>query len=301
MKRNTLHYGDCLEVMREWPDACVDLIYLDPPFNSNANYNILFGNKRNGTGNGQVHGKKDLAQMVAFTDTWEWDEKTAERIVTASSNEGDVVLDPFCGGGTTIEVAMNLRRDFVGIDISMYALDIIQKKRLKDIQFTIDGVPAELSSAKDMAMRRPFAFEKWAIHCIPGFVSNNKQSGDGGVDGWAALLHTPQGENGMCIAQVKGGTPSVDAIRAFTSKLLGSYASIGVFITLEKWDTPTVRKCIADAGKLTLGATSYNRLVMWSVEEYFAAVKPPLPPIADPQTGLEMQTDLLTQTKLRSG
>ncbi len=106
MKRNTLHYGDCLEVMREWSDACVDLIYLYPPFNSNANYNILFGNKRNGTGNGQVHGRKDLAQMVAFTDTWEWDEKTAERIahikksLNHRARNAVIALDSFYQSGT---------------------------------------------------------------------------------------------------------------------------------------------------------------------------------------------------------
>lgn len=113
MKRNTLYYGDCLEVMKEWHGDCVNLIYLDPPFNSNTNDNILFGNKKN------------------------------------------------------IAAAINLQREFIGIDISMYALDVIQKKRLKNIDFKIDGVPAELSSAEDMASKRQFAFEKWAIHCSP--------------------------------------------------------------------------------------------------------------------------------------
>ena len=75
---NTLHYGDCLEVMRQWPDGCVDLIYLDPPFNSNANYNILFGKgkvKRMDAVN-----RDSLAQLIAFEDMWEWSEKTARRI-----------------------------------------------------------------------------------------------------------------------------------------------------------------------------------------------------------------------------
>ncbi len=49
---NSLYYGDCLEVMREWPDACIDLIYLDPPFNSNVNYNLLFGDEKKISGGG---------------------------------------------------------------------------------------------------------------------------------------------------------------------------------------------------------------------------------------------------------
>ena len=74
MKKNTLYYGDCLEVMGKWDDNSVDLIYLDPPFNSKANYNILFGTQRNGGD------KNDLAQLTAFTDTWEWDEQAQHRV-----------------------------------------------------------------------------------------------------------------------------------------------------------------------------------------------------------------------------
>ena len=216
-----------------------------------------------------------------------------ERIIKASSNEGDVVLDPFCGCGTTVEAAMRLRRDFIGIDISMYALDVIQKERLKDVKFTVDGVPADVRTAGFMARNRPFAFEKWAVHLIPGFVSNNKQTGDGGVDGWAGLLHTPEGEDGICVAQVKGGSPNVESLKALLSQIAGGYASVGVFITLKKWDTPTVHKCIANAGKLLQGASEYDRLVMWSVEEYFAGQKPNLPALANPRTGKPLQSDLM--------
>jgi len=475
---NTLHYGDCLEVMRQWPDGCVDLIYLDPPFNSNANYNILFGKgkvKRMDAVN-----RDSLAQLIAFEDMWEWSEKTArrieeigkaaahpardavlslnafykngggmltylvymadriaemrrllkptgsiylhcdpvashylkmildgvfgannfqneivwayrtggasktrfarkhdiiflygkgeprtfnlpkekaytrsesrkagavnygggtaefyedengvynlvnmrdvwdipyigstdkerlgyptqkplallERIVSASSNAGDVVLDPFCGCGTTIEAAMNLNRQFIGIDISMYALNVIQKQRLKDARFKIDGIPADMQSARAMAEANPFAFEKWAVHLIPGFVANNKQRGDGGVDGWGCLLHAPENEEGICMAQVKGGAPSADALRAFTSRLAGGSASLGVFITLEKCDTPTARQCITDAGTFKLGANQYSRMLMWSIEEYFAGAMPPLPPLANPVTGKAIQEDIMTR------
>jgi len=71
---NTLYYGDCLEVMRAWDAACVDLIYLDPPFNSKVDYNILFGNQARGAE------KVDLAQTTAFADTWYWDENAQVRV-----------------------------------------------------------------------------------------------------------------------------------------------------------------------------------------------------------------------------
>ncbi len=74
MDGNALYYGDCLDWMREWPDGSVDLIYLDPPFNSNATYNIIFG-----AGNGTP------AQVRGFADTWKWDEAAAERAVAIES------------------------------------------------------------------------------------------------------------------------------------------------------------------------------------------------------------------------
>ena len=69
MEHQTLYFGDCLDWMREWPAECADLIYLDPPFNSSANYNILYG-RSNGA----------PAQVRAFTDTWRWDEAAAGRL-----------------------------------------------------------------------------------------------------------------------------------------------------------------------------------------------------------------------------
>ena len=74
MDGNALYYGDCLDWMREWPDGSVDLIYLDPPFNSNATYNIIFG-----AGNGTP------AQVRGFADTWKWDEAAAERAAAIES------------------------------------------------------------------------------------------------------------------------------------------------------------------------------------------------------------------------
>ena len=74
MDENALYYGDCLDWMREWPDGSVDLIYLDPPFNSNATYNIIFG-----VGNGTP------AQVRGFADTWKWDEAAAERAADIES------------------------------------------------------------------------------------------------------------------------------------------------------------------------------------------------------------------------
>ena len=66
---NSLYYGDCLEVMQGWDKDCIDLIYLDPPFNSDADYNIFYSSDSAG-----------IAQMRAFTDTWSWDDAASDRL-----------------------------------------------------------------------------------------------------------------------------------------------------------------------------------------------------------------------------
>ena len=202
------------------------------------------------------------------------------------------MLDPFCGCGTTIEAAHNLNRRWVGIDVSTYAIEVIRRERLNDMRIPTRGIPRDLKGAKKFAREKPFDFEKWAVTRIRGFAPNTVQVGDGGIDG-RAKIHNPEVENNLCIAQVKGGTPNVDILQAFCGKLIGGKAGIGVFITLNKWDTPTVKKCIADAGKLNIGATEYNRLVMYSIDEHFKQIKPNLPALAHPRTGALMHEELL--------
>src|SRR5436305_14079434 len=98
MDKNTLYYGDNLDILRRYlDDESVDLIYLDLPFNSNADYNVLFAEK---------DGTKAHAQIQAFEDTWQC----------------DTVLDPFCGCGTTIAAAQKLNRRWIGIDITHIAI-----------------------------------------------------------------------------------------------------------------------------------------------------------------------------------
>ncbi len=481
LKPNTLYSGDCLDVMQYWDDNCIDLIYLDPPFNSNANYNIIFGKDKKGwdlderaqfTAFGdtwhytsQAHNrvnaileygqhpahkaidglnriipespmlayvsymaervaemhrilkdsgslylhcdptashylkiimdeifargnfrneivwhygaghppKKDFARkhdiifrytktkVYAFnsthksmripfketatkmhftnvdkdgrkyrkydsgkiayldegkvvTDVWididgqqarspiskeylgyptQKPVKLLERIVAASSNAGDLVLDPFCGCGTTAHASQNLKRKFLGIDLSIYALDKICRARLKDTRnLKIMGLPTSFSAAAEMD---PFLFEQWAITLMQGFVPNNKQIGDGGVDGRATLLHKPSGEKGLVFAQVKQGNASPDAQRALLSQIATRKASMGVFITLKKMNrTPTMLQTIRDAGAYQLGGVKqYPRLVYWSIEEHFLGVAPPLPDMMP--TREETQRDLLTE------
>ena len=113
-----------------------------------------------------------------------------ERLILASSNEGDVVLDPFCGCGTAVIAAEKLNRNWIGIDITHLAVGLIEKQ-LHDIfgiKPTIIGVPQSLDAAQKLADSNKFQFELWAISLIPKLHSNEKQVGDQGIDGKGQIM-----------------------------------------------------------------------------------------------------------------
>ncbi len=474
LQPNSLYYGDCLDWMRKWDADCVDLIYLDPPFNSNANYSILFGTKGAGK-----------AQYQAFKDTWYWDkaaavryngfrdavgrpahkaivglwhmlgesgmlayltymaerleemqrilkptgsiylhcdptashclkllmdavfgkanyrneivwqrstasggkaggqkfvpghdiifnyaaskkfthnrqyipyteeyiarrfkytdeegrryrlqvgnrkqyldsskgkpvsdiwtdifpvnpmakEKTGyptqkplsllERIIKASSNEGDIVLDPFCGCGTAMEAADRLKRKWAGVDISSFAIDMIRELRMQDLTIPVHGIPADFVSAQKMARETPFEFEAWAVNRLSGFIPNTKQVADGGVDGRATLYDQPDNwESKLALAQVKGGRFNISSLRDFIGVVERDKAAIGRFITLETITSPSARANAAALGDILVRGQAYPRLSLWSIEEFFNERPCPLPPMADPYTGRLMKQTL---------
>ncbi len=457
MQDNALYYGDCLDWMREWPDESVDLIYLDPPFNSNADYNIIFG-RENGA----------PAQVRGFIDTWKWDTRAAgrlrnieratrhplhkamiglaqilgesgmlayltymgerlveirrllkptgsvylhcdptashylkvvmdavfgtkcfqnefvwyysgggastrrwarkhdivlfysrgqewtfnadavrvpykwdrgqkradgserdyekgkladdvwehhslmpwakerldyptqkpvallERIISASSNPGDLVLDPFCGCGTSVAAAQNLGRRWIGIDISANAIDIIQDRRLQPLRITAPtfGIPQDLARARKLAAERPFDFEGWAVTRIPGLALNEHQRGDGGIDGRGMLLSAPADhDSSLALAQVKGSADfALGDLRDFLHVVRREDAALGVFVTMSPVTSRAARAEVEAMGEVTVGAERYPRVQLWSISDYFEGRRPVLPSLADPWTGGEIHT-----------
>ena len=139
-----------------------------------------------------------------------------ERIIKTSSKRGDLVLDPFCGCGTTVEAAQNLGRQWAGVDISSFAIDLILAHRLKMVHVTTCGIPYDYRSAKKLAKESPFNFEAWAVTRLPGFAPNIKQRADGGVDGRATLYRKPDNwRSRLALAQVKGGKFKLGELRDF--------------------------------------------------------------------------------------
>ncbi|XDZ65268.1 DNA methyltransferase [Alphaproteobacteria bacterium LSUCC0684] len=457
-KPNALHYGDCLDILPTIPDASVDLIYLDPPFNSNANYNMLFGAEQG----------EDTAQIQAFTDTWYWrpdhedvysdlmlrggtlgnttealmqilgrcgmlaylffmmqrlilmkrvlkqtgsiylhcdpkashylkiimdavfgqlnfineiiwhyqtgggskrwyakkhdtilfyamgekytfnyahdllqvrrgegaiaraanptgarlsaddTTKTAmsvwtdinalnsqakerlgyptqkplallNRIISASSNEGDVVLDPFCGCGTTVDAAEALGRRWIGIDISCLAINVILE-RLENIhgkkaldKIEVSGIPRDLAGAEKMFRRDPLEFERWAVGLIRG-RPNDRQRGDGGSDGELRFYSRDNDRPQRGIISVKGGqtlTPSmVNELEGAVTKF---NADMGVLITLR---TPT-RGMIETSNQFglwedTFTGNSYPRIQIITIRELLDGQSPNMPSVINP-------------------
>jgi DNA modification methylase len=159
-----------------------------------------------------------------------------QRIVSASSNEGDVVLDPFCGCGTTIDAAQSLKRQWAGIDITFIAVDLIEKRlmdRYPGIAGTYEtfGIPRDMGAAQALFDRSPFDFERWAVSRINA-QPNEKQVGDKGVDG-VARFYLDKKTIGRVLVSVKGGR---NIGPSFVRDLLGTVetqkAQMGVLITM---------------------------------------------------------------------
>lgn len=157
-----------------------------------------------------------------------------ERVIQTSSNEGNVVLDPFCGCGTTVVAADNLNRKWVGIDINPSALDVIINNRFAGQQIPTTGIPADFASAKRLATENRRHFEIWAINLVPGLAPNESGSADGGIDGIGNTLETPDGDySKVVLGQVKSGKFSLSQLRDFLHVVQRENAVMGIYITME--------------------------------------------------------------------
>jgi site-specific DNA-methyltransferase (adenine-specific) len=203
-----------------------------------------------------------------------------ERIVEASSNEGDIVLDPFCGCGTALHAAQKLGRRWIGIDITHLAIHLIEH-RLKDafpgIEFEVHGTPKDLASARDLAERDKHQFELWALAQVDAQAWKGGRKGpDGGIDG--IIYFKPDGKRTeKAIVEVKGGGTGVKDIGRLAQVMEREKAPMGVFITAEN---PT-RNMEADAAAVgrfedEWGRT-YPKLQIITLAELFQGKKPDIP------------------------
>lgn len=219
-----------------------------------------------------------------------------ERIISASSNPGDLILDPFAGCGTTIAAAHKLDRRWIGIDITHLSIGLLVNRLKGNFSlepkrdYQIVGVPEDVAGARDLFRRDPYQFQWWAVGLVEALPyggefggKTGKKGSDKGIDGELAFIDGAKRERRSVIVQVKGGAVSVGQIRDLVGTLDRTKAAIGLFICLEKPTQPMLKEA-GDAGKYhsELWERDYPRIQILTVEQLLEGVKPNMPGLIVP-------------------
>ena len=213
-----------------------------------------------------------------------------ERIINASSNEGDVVLDPFCGCGTTIHAAQKLNRQWIGIDVTHLAISLIQK-RLHDafdvfgekpIPIDVYGVPKDIEGARELAAQDKYQFQWWAVSLVDAVPFGGRKKGaDSGIDG--IIYFKPDGKTTeKAIVSVKGGeNVGVGMIRDLIAVVDREKAKMGLLVTLAD-ATSTMRKEAVSSGYYRTEAQGdFPKIQIVTIAELLNGKRPQMP-WADP-------------------
>lgn len=209
-----------------------------------------------------------------------------ERIIRASSEEGQVIFDPFCGCGTTVEAAERLGRNWIGIDVAHYAVTLIEtrlKERHPGASYDIYGRPTTYAGAVDLARRDKYQFQWWAAWLLGTQTYEGKKGKDRGIDGNIYFPNGPYGL-GRIIVSVKGGN---NIAPSMVSELAGvvqrENAEMGVLITLVE---PTKAMVANAAGSGFVPKSAHGRLPrvqIATIADLLAGRLPKLPPLPIPK------------------
>lgn len=235
-------------------------------------------------------------------------QKLLERILAASSNPGDVVLDPFAGCGTTIAAAQKLGRTWIGIDITHLAIALL-KYRLKDqfgdaVPYRVIGEPEDIAGAVQLAGEDRYQFQWWALSLIQAKPLGGqegskvgKKGSDQGIDGVITFLEAA-GSAGRVLVQVKSGHVKSGDIRDLVGTIEREKAAIGVFITLEAATSP-MRTEAASAGMYHSAGwgKAYSRIQILTVAELLHGAEVKMPP----QHGTFKQAPKATSNETHQG
>jgi DNA modification methylase len=197
-------------------------------------------------------------------------EALLERIVTLSSNEGDVVLDPFCGCGTTIAAAQKLNRRWIGIDITHLAIGLIKNRLLTAfgaVDYEVIGEPTTVDDASRLASEDAFQFQSWALGKVGARNADQKRGADRGIDGQLYFHDSPKEGTKQIILSVKSGERiGVRDVRDLRGVVEREKAQIGVLITLRRPTQPMSREA-ASAGFYESPWGKHPSLQILTIEE----------------------------------
>jgi site-specific DNA-methyltransferase (adenine-specific) len=208
-----------------------------------------------------------------------------ERMLQACSKEGDLVLDPFCGCGTTIAAAQKLNRRWIGIDITYLAISLM-KSRLSDmfgsqVNYEVIGEPVEIHDAKTLAEQDPWQFQWWALGLVGARPVEQKKGADKGIDG--RLYFHDEGTAGktkQIIFSVKAGAVNVSHVRDLCGVIDREKAQIGVLLTMNE-PTKPMKVEAASAGfyDSPWNKKKYPRFQILTIEEILNGKQIDCPPL----------------------
>lgn len=203
-----------------------------------------------------------------------------ERIIRVACPPNGIVLDPFCGCGTTIEAAIRLNRKWLGIDVAPQAVDIIGTRMAKIgvAELDVVGWPMDLVGARRLAADDKIGFQRWAVFMAGGRMPDGRQykgGADGGVDG--EIIFDDGGRKLRAIVSVKGGGLGANDIRVLRNVVDDSKSHMGIFISMQE-PTKAMRDIARDGGHVTASDGEVLRKIqLLTAEELLAGKLPDLP------------------------
>ncbi len=214
-------------------------------------------------------------------------EALLERIIEASSKKGDLVLDPFCGCGTTVQVAQKLNRRWIGIDITHLAIGLI-KQRLSDSfgenvknTYKVIGEPTDYAGAAQLAAEDKYQFQWWALGLVGARPAEQKKGADRGIDG-RIYFHDEErgGQTKQVLYSVKAGGVQVSQVRDFRGTIEREEAEMGVFICFEPPTKPMLREAAEAGFYKSTDRTTYPKLQILTIQQLLNGEQPKFPRFA---------------------
>jgi adenine specific DNA methylase Mod len=216
-----------------------------------------------------------------------------ERIIQASSRESDVVLDPFCGCGTTIEAAERLKRQLVGIDVTHYAVTLIEGRLRKlgvpENAYQIAGRPTVLAEARELARRDKHQFQWWASWRLGAQIYREEKRGaDRGIDGNIFFRNGPYGIGRIIVSVKAGENVGVQMIRDLRGVIEREEAEMGVFVTLAEPTGPMQTEADGSGYVRKSAHGRMPRIQIVTIDNLLANRLPKLPPLPQPVQKISM-------------
>jgi len=209
-------------------------------------------------------------------------EELLEEVILASSKEGDLVMDPFCGCGTTIAVAERLKRNWIGIDITHLAINLI-KRRMRDIggddlEYEVIGEPTSFTGAEQLASQDPYQFQYWALGLVGARPVEKKKGADKGIDGQLFFHEEGDAATKQIIFSVKAGHTQANHVRDLHGVIDRENAEIGVLIIMQE-PTQPMRTEAASCGIYKSHWGDHPRLQILTIQELLEGKKVDMPPV----------------------